>query len=183
MISGYAHNGCNSETLEFFDMMCDSGVKPNRVGILSVLLACGNLGALRKGELFHNYVIKTGFGSDISVATAVMDMYAKCGSLGLAHTLFDQTTGKDVVCWSAMMASYGIHGDGKNAINLFHQMVKEGVRPNHVAFTCVLSSCSHSGLLEEGKKYFQLMREVWGCTEAKQLFVYGGSSCPCRTTF
>ncbi|CAL5370505.1 unnamed protein product [Camellia sinensis] len=162
MISGYAHNGCNSETLEFFDMMCDSGVKPNRVGILSVLLACGNLGALRKGELFHNYVIKTGFGSDISVATAVMDMYAKCGSLGLAHALFDQTTGKDVVCWSAMIASYGIHGDGKNAINLFHQMVKEGVRPNHVTFTCVLSSCSHSGLLEEGKKYFRLMREEFG---------------------
>ncbi|KAI8018777.1 putative pentatricopeptide repeat-containing protein [Camellia lanceoleosa] len=153
MISGYAHNGCNSETLEFFDMMCDSGVKPNRVGILSALLACGNLGALRKGELFHNYVIKTGFGSNISVATAVMDMYAKCGSLGLAHTLFDQTTGKDVACWSAMIASYGIHGDGKNAINLFHQMVKEGVRPNHVTFTCVLSSCSHSGLLEEGKKF------------------------------
>ncbi|KAK9285839.1 hypothetical protein L1049_025040 [Liquidambar formosana] len=162
MISGYAHNGYNSETLGFFDLMRNSGVKPNRVSLLSVLLGCGNLGALKKGEWFHNYVIQTGFESDILVATALMDMYAKCGSLDLAHKLFDETAGKDIVCWSAMIASYGIHGHGRKAIELFDQMVKAGVRPNHVTFTCVLSACSHSGLLQEGETYFQLMREEFG---------------------
>lgn len=164
MISGYAHNAYNSETLGFFDLMRDSGVKPNRVSILSVLLACGNLGALRKGEWFHNYVIQTGFELHILVATAIMDMYAKCGSLDLAHRLFDETAGKDIICWSAMIASYGIHGHGRKAINLFDQMLKAGVRPNHVTFTCVLSACSHSGLLEEGKRYFQSMTEEFGTT-------------------
>ncbi|XP_057982313.1 uncharacterized protein LOC131167526 [Malania oleifera] len=164
MISGYAHNGYNGETLGFFDLMCDLGVKPNRVCFLSVLLVCGNLGALWKGKRFHNYVIKTGFESDILVATAIMDMYAKCGSLDLARNLFDETMGKDVVCWSAMIASYGIHGHGKKAIDLFNQMVKEGVRPNHVTFTCVLSACSHSGLIEKGKRYFKLMKEEFGIT-------------------
>ncbi|KAA8530191.1 hypothetical protein F0562_004901 [Nyssa sinensis] len=162
MISGYAHNGYNNETLKFFDVMRGSRLKPNRVSILSALLACANLGALRKGEWFHSYVIKTGFESDILVATAIMDMYAKCGSLGLARTLFDETVGKDVVCWSAMIASYGVHGDGRKAIDLFDQMVRKGVRPNHVTFTCLLSACSHSGLLEEGKGYFRLMREKFG---------------------
>lgn len=162
MISGYANNGYNGETLEFFDAMRGSGVKPHRVGILSVLLACGNLGALRKGEEFHNFVIKTGFGLDILVATAIMDMYAKCGSLGLAHNLFDETKGKDVVCWSALISSYGMHGHGMKALDLFNQMVEGGVRPNHVTFTCVLSACSHSGLLEQGKRYFQMMRHEFG---------------------
>ncbi|KAF8399780.1 hypothetical protein HHK36_015650 [Tetracentron sinense] len=162
MISGYAHNGYNSETLEFFDLMRGLDVKPNRVSLLSVLLACGNLGALRMGEWFHNYVIQTGFESDILVATAIMDMYAKCGSLDLAHYLFDQTVGKDVVCWSAMIASYGIHGHGKKAIDLFSQMVIADVKPNHVTFTCVLSACSHSGLLEEGQRYFGMMSEEFG---------------------
>ncbi|XP_059641928.1 pentatricopeptide repeat-containing protein At4g21065-like [Cornus florida] len=162
MISGYAHNGYSTETLEFFDLMRGSGVKPNRVSILSVLLACSNLGALRKGQWLHNYVIKTGFESDILVATSIMDMYAKCGNLGLARTLFDETRGKDVVCWSAMIASYGIHGHGRQAIDLFNQMVKNGVRPNHITFTCILSACSHSRLLEEGKRYFHLMREEFG---------------------
>ncbi|XP_057464516.1 pentatricopeptide repeat-containing protein At1g11290, chloroplastic-like [Actinidia eriantha] len=162
MVSGYAHNGCNSEALEFFDLMRCSGVKPNRVGILSVLLACGNLGALRRGQWFHDYVIKTGFRSDILIATAIVDMYAKCGNLDLARALFNETTGKDVVCWSAMIGNYGIHGHGRRAIDLFHRMLKEAVRPNHVTFTCVLSACSHSGLIEEGNKYFRLMREEFG---------------------
>ncbi|XAR58224.1 hypothetical protein NMG60_11026637 [Bertholletia excelsa] len=162
MISGYAHNGCSSETLEFFNVMRDSGVRPNRVAVLSVLLACSNLGAPRKGEGIHGYVIKTGFGSNILVATAVIDMYTKCGSLGLARALFDETTVKDVVCWSAMIASYGIHGCGRQAINLFLRMVEEGMQPNHVTFTCLLAACSHSGLVEEGKKYFRAMREEFG---------------------
>ncbi|XP_044507922.1 pentatricopeptide repeat-containing protein At2g33760-like [Mangifera indica] len=162
MISGYAHNGYNSETLEFFCLMRHSGVRANRVSVLSALLACGNLGALRKGEWFHNYVIQTGFDFDVLVATAVMDMYAKCGHLDLARKLFDETEGKDVVCWSAMIGSYGIHGLGRQAIGLFDNMVNEGVRPNYVTFTCVLSACSHSGLLEEGKRFFELMRNGFG---------------------
>ncbi|XP_059451404.1 pentatricopeptide repeat-containing protein At2g01510, mitochondrial-like [Corylus avellana] len=162
MISGYGHNGYNSETLEFFDLMRGSGVKANRVSLLSVLLACGSLGALRKGEWFHNYVIQTGFECDVLVVTALMDMYAKCGSLDLARSLFDEAAGKDAVCWSAMIACYGLHGDGRKAVDLFDEMVKTGVRPNHVTFTSVLSACSHSGLLEEGKRYFELMEEVFG---------------------
>ncbi|XP_010248645.1 PREDICTED: pentatricopeptide repeat-containing protein At2g33760-like [Nelumbo nucifera] len=162
MISGYAHNGYNGETLQFFDLMRYSDVKPNRVSLLSVLLACANLGALRKGEWFHSYVIQTGFGSDILVATAVMDMYAKCGSLELSRHLFDQTLGKDVVCWSAMIASHGMHGHGRKAIDLFGQMVEQDVKPNHVTFTCVLSACSHSRLLEEGQRYFKSMSNEFG---------------------
>ncbi|KAF5181831.1 Pentatricopeptide repeat [Thalictrum thalictroides] len=158
MITAYAHNGYNYETLEFFDLMQESDVKPNRVSLLNVLLACGNLGAIRKGEWFHSYAIQTGFQSDILVATAIMDMYSDCGSLNVAMYLFDQILRKDVVCWSAMIASYGVHGHGRKAIDLLHQMEEEGEKPNHVTFTCVLSACSHSGLLIEGKKYFELMR-------------------------
>uniref|UniRef100_A0A7N0ZVG3 DYW domain-containing protein n=1 Tax=Kalanchoe fedtschenkoi TaxID=63787 RepID=A0A7N0ZVG3_KALFE len=162
MISGYAHNGCSGEVLEFFELMRGSGLGSNRVSVLSALLACGNLGALRKGEVFHCYVLSTGFVSDVLVATAVMDMYARCGSLPLACKLFEETHGRDVVCWSALIAIYGIHGHGKKAIEVFEQMVKENVRPNHVTFTNVLSACSHSGLLEEGERYFGLMSEGFG---------------------
>ncbi|PON44929.1 DYW domain containing protein [Parasponia andersonii] len=162
MISGYAHNGCNIETMAFFNLMRDSGTQSNRVSILSVLLACGNLGALRKGEWLHNYVIQTGFEFDILVVTAIMDMYTKCGSLDLARRLFDGTPGKDVVCWSAMIRSYGIHGQGKKSLDLFNGMLKAKVKPNHVTFTCILSACSHSGLLEEGKKCFESMVKDFG---------------------
>ncbi|XP_068646995.1 pentatricopeptide repeat-containing protein CRR2, chloroplastic-like [Aristolochia californica] len=164
MVSGYAHNGYNNETLEFFNVMRSSDLRPNRVGLLSALLASGRLGALRKGEWLHSYVIQTGFETDILVITAVIDMYAKCGNLDLAKYLFDQTTGKDVVCWSAMVANYGIHGHGWKAIGVFTEMVNAGVKPNQVTFTSLLSACSHSGLLDEGQRYFACMSKEHGVT-------------------
>ncbi|KAK4803436.1 hypothetical protein SAY86_003253 [Trapa natans] len=160
MVSGYAHNGYNGETMEFFNLMRESGLCPNRVGLLSGLLACGNLGALRKGEWFHGHATKTGFISDVLVVTALMDMYTKCGDIDSARKLFDEAEGKkDVICWSAMIASYGSHGDVKGALSLFNEMVRLGMRPNDVTFTCILSACSHSGLLEEGRMYFEMMKE------------------------
>ncbi|XP_058097843.1 pentatricopeptide repeat-containing protein At2g01510, mitochondrial-like [Magnolia sinica] len=164
MVSGYVHNGCDGETLEFFELMRWSNVKPNRVGLLSVLLACGHLGALRKGEGFHSYAIRTGFESDVLVSTAVIDMYSKCGSLDVARYMFDRMSGKDVVCWSSMIASYGTHGHGREAIVVFDLMINAGVRPNHVTFTSLLSACSHSRLLEEGRRYFESMSEQYGLT-------------------
>ncbi|KAF4358776.1 hypothetical protein F8388_022543 [Cannabis sativa] len=160
--AGLSDLNVGSETMVFFDLMRASGVQSNRVSILSVLLACGNLGALRKGEWLHSYVIQTGFEYDILVATAVMDMYTKCGSLELARRLFDDTPGKDVVCWSAMIASYGIHGQGRKSLDVFNDMLRAKVKPNHVTFTCILSSCSHSGLLEQGKKCFESMAKDFG---------------------
>ncbi|KAG0456431.1 hypothetical protein HPP92_024219 [Vanilla planifolia] len=134
-----------------FKLMQDADVKATRVGLLSVFLACGQLGALSKGECFHGYVIQTGFQEDISVLTAVLDMYAKCGNLTTARMVFHGAGGKDVVCWSAMIASYGYHGLGKEAVSTLNQMMDAGVMPNDATFTSILSACSHSGLFEEGR--------------------------------
>lgn len=61
-----------------------------------------------------------------------------------------------------MLAGYAMHGLGRQAIYWFSLMVKEGVRPDHVTFTHVLNACSHSGLVEEGKAYFESMSQVYG---------------------
>ncbi|KAJ6846843.1 pentatricopeptide repeat-containing protein-like [Iris pallida] len=162
MISGYAHNGYAAEALDLFRLMRRSGVEPGRVGLLSALLACAHLGALRKGTCFHGFTVRAGFVRDVKVVTAVVDMYGRCGSLELARAVFDCTEGKDVVCWGAMVACYGYHGLGEEAIGVFERMVEDGVKPNHATFTSLLSSCSHSGLLREGKEYFDSMKLTYG---------------------
>ncbi|PKA64338.1 Pentatricopeptide repeat-containing protein [Apostasia shenzhenica] len=162
MISGYAHNGFSMETLDFFSLMQNSDVKASRVGLLSVLLACGCLGALRKGESIHGYSIQSGFERHISVVTAILDMYAKCGDLDMARLVFDDADCKDVVCWTAMIACYGYHGLGNESVCIFNQMVNDGEKPNQATFTSLLSACSHSGLVEEGKKCFDSMSLKYG---------------------
>ena len=86
------------------------------------------------------------------MGTALIDMYAKCGSIKDARLVFDQMSEKDVVSWTAMISGYSIHGHGEDALTLFYQMQHAGLKPDHITFTAVLSACSHAGLIVEGCK-------------------------------
>jgi pentatricopeptide repeat protein len=43
-----------------------------------------------------------------------------------------------------------MHCHGKEALKLFEQMYAEGVKPDDITFVCLLSACSHAGLVDEG---------------------------------
>jgi pentatricopeptide repeat protein len=85
-------------------------------------------------------------------------MYAKCGCIDEAWTLFDQLVEKDVISWSTMIGGLANHGKGYEAIQLFEEMRKTRVAPNEITFLGVLLACSHAGLWDEGLKYFDVMR-------------------------
>ncbi|CAN1127499.1 Pentatricopeptide repeat-containing protein At5g40410, mitochondrial [Linum perenne] len=76
--------------------------------------------------------------------------------------VFREIRNPDAIAWTAMLASYGIHGSGNEAVKHFELMISEGVAPDHVTFTHLLSSCSHAGLLQEGKSYLELMSSCYG---------------------
>eukprot|EP01018_Ginkgo_biloba_P006709 Gb_15874 [translate_table: standard] len=157
MIAGYTQNGHANKALMLFNQMHLADVKPNSITMVSVLSACAHLGALLQGEWIHDYIIRSGFEFDVSVGTALIDMYAKCGSIENARQCFNKMAKRDVVSWSAMIAGYGIHGYGKDALALFSQMQQTGMKPNHITFISVLSACSHAGLVDEGWQYFDCM--------------------------
>eukprot|EP01018_Ginkgo_biloba_P034182 Gb_33062 [translate_table: standard] len=157
MIVGYTQNKQTNEALKLFHQMQQANVKPNRVTFLSVLPAYADLAALEQGKDIHNLIIKNGFESDVVVGTALIDMYAKCGSLQIARHLFDKMSERNVVSWNAMIDGYGMHGKGEEALALFSKMQHCCVKPDHITFICVLSACSHAGLVVEGQKYFDCM--------------------------
>ncbi|XP_024632897.1 pentatricopeptide repeat-containing protein At5g40410, mitochondrial [Medicago truncatula] len=64
---------------------------------------------------------------------------------------------KDVVAWTTMINANAMHGNGKEALFLFEKMLLSMVKPDSVTFICVLSSCSHSRLVEEGVQIFNSM--------------------------
>ncbi|KAH9313903.1 hypothetical protein KI387_022530 [Taxus chinensis] len=157
MISGYAQNGYANEALELFAEMQIVDAKPDAETMASLLLACSNLVALQQGMWIHSYVIRRGLEFDVFVETALIDMYAKCGNLEIARRLFDTLSKKTVVAYSAMIAGYGMHGYGEDALALFSQMQQTSLKPNGVTFISVLSACSHSGLVDEGWQHFNCM--------------------------
>eukprot|EP01018_Ginkgo_biloba_P037427 Gb_17092 [translate_table: standard] len=157
MIAGYAQNGHGNEALTLFHQMLYANVNPDPVTMVSVLQACALLGALRQGKGIHDYMIRSGSVWDVFVVTALIDMYAKCGSIEIAQKLFNKMSERNVVSWNAMIAGYGMHGHGEDALETFTKMQQTGMKPTHITFVCVLSACSHAGLVDEGRHFFDCM--------------------------
>ncbi|KAL2525175.1 Pentatricopeptide repeat-containing protein [Abeliophyllum distichum] len=159
LISSYAHSGHSSEALALFNKMVSEGIKPNTTTLVTLLSACGQIASVEKGKEIHDYIREEGFEYNIALATALIDMYAKCGQLKIAREIFDSINEKDVISWNVMISSYGMHGDGKSAIEIFQQMEQSNSRPNDLTFLAILSACAHAGFVEEGKSLFHKMKE------------------------
>ncbi|WOL17623.1 pentatricopeptide repeat-containing protein [Canna indica] len=162
IISGYAQNGMANESLKVFQDMLSDGPNPDAVVMVKVLTASSQLGILRQALCIHGFLVKDGFDKKVFVGAALVDLYSKCGSLSNAIEVFKMTDEKDVVLWSSMIAAYGMHGLGIKAIATFEHMIQSSIRPNSVTFVTILSACSHSGLVNEGRRIFDGMSQIYG---------------------
>ncbi|KAE8651710.1 hypothetical protein Csa_006601 [Cucumis sativus] len=162
MVYGYVRNGKYEDAFKTFVSMVRERVLMDKFTIANVVSACSNAGVLELGRQVHGFIHKTVEQLDAHLASSLIDMYAKGGSLDCAHRIFDQMTNYlNVVIWTSMIVGCALHGHGKEAIRLFEQMRYEGIIPNEVTFIGVLTACSHAGLLEDGHLYFNMMKDVY----------------------
>lgn len=157
MIDGYVWNGLANAALDLFREMQRECVRPNEFTVVCILSACSQLGALELGRWVHSYVGKNNVRLNTFVGSALVDMYAKCGSLEEALVVFDEMEEKDVVTYNSMIAGLAMHGRSNEAVKVYEQMVRDGVRPTQLTFVGVLNACSHSGLVDVGFEVFESM--------------------------
>lgn len=163
LISAYEQNGNPRDALAIFnELQLSKEVKPDSVTLVCALSACAQLGAMDLGGWIHVYVEKQGMKLNCHLSAALIDMYSKCGDLQKALEVFRSVENKDVFVWSSMIAGLAMHGCGKDAVNLFKKMQEAKVKPNAITFTSLLSACSHSGLVDEGRDFFNQMEPVYG---------------------
>lgn len=103
-----------------------------------------------------------GLEENVYVGTSVVDMYSKCGRVEMARKAFHRIKEKNILSWSAMIAGYGMHGHGQEALEVFNEMRRLGLKPNYITFVSVLAACSHAGLLNEGRHWYNAMRKEFG---------------------
>ncbi|KAJ4958901.1 hypothetical protein NE237_026012 [Protea cynaroides] len=160
MIAIYAQNGLSTEALNvFYGMLKDGDYNYDAVTLSAILLACAHSGALQLGKCIHDQVIKMRLEDNVFVGTSIIDMYCKCGRVGMARRAFDRMKEKNVKSWTAMVAGYGMHGRAKESLEVFYEMQKAGVKPNYITFVSVLAACSHAGFVEEGWHWFKTMNQ------------------------
>lgn len=168
MIASYAQCGKGEEALKLYIKMQDMELKPDPFVCSSLLNACANLSAYEQGKLIHVHILKFGFMSDGFAGNSLVNMYAKCGSVDDASRAFSEIPDRGIVSWSAMIGGLAQHGHGKEALNLFTEMLKNGISPNHVTLVSVLYACNHAGLVTEAKKYFESMKESFGIEQTQE---------------
>lgn len=162
MISGYAQNGLATNVLELYREMEFLGICPDPVTLVGVLSSCAHLGAHGVGREVERQIEFHGFGSNPFLNNSLINMYARCGNLVKAHTIFKSMTEKSIVSWTAIIGGYGMHGHGEIAVQLFDEMIRNGIRPDKAIFVSVLSACSHTGLTDKGLEYFDAMKRKYG---------------------
>ncbi|KAL8244137.1 hypothetical protein R6Q59_010395 [Mikania micrantha] len=161
MIACYTKNSRPKEALQLFDEMLEPSVniQPDKMTLATVISACSQLGDLGFGSWIHkHYMNQMGITMDDHLLTALIDLYAKCGSIDEAFKLFQKLNNKDVVAYTAMILGCGINGKEQIAIKLFDEMMKSEIRPNLVTFSGILTALSHVGMVEESYHCFNSMK-------------------------
>ncbi|XP_054822618.1 pentatricopeptide repeat-containing protein At2g39620-like isoform X2 [Prosopis cineraria] len=150
MMAGYVYNGYFLEVLQLLDKMNQKNTKMNKVAIVSALLAAAEMRDIEKGKEVHDYALHQGVISDITVATPIVSMYAKCGELKKAKTVFLSLRGRDLVAWSSFLSAVVQAGYPTEALRIFQAMQHEGFKPDHVTLTSVISACAEISYLRFG---------------------------------
>lgn len=157
MVAGYVQNELYDEALLLFHKAQMINLEHNQFMISSALSACAGLAAMIEGKQVHAVLCKTGFGSNIFVGSSLVDMYSKSGSIEDAYIAFSSLDNKNVVVWNSIISGFSRQAQSLETMILFEKMQQIGMRPNEITYVSVLSACSHMGLVESGRRYFDLM--------------------------
>ncbi|XP_078436885.1 pentatricopeptide repeat-containing protein At1g20230-like [Wolffia australiana] len=166
MMAGYHSSGEPEKAMKLFsEMLCEVHF-PSSITLLILLQVCSTMSALSWGRALHGLVMKIKNmnydPNSVHLECALIDMYAKCGSIQEARLAFDLIEHKDLASWNAMTSGYSFHAMAEEAISVFREMQRSDISPNNITFTSVLSSCRQDGFMEIAFRLFDQMEEVYG---------------------
>eukprot|EP00250_Pteridium_aquilinum_P008856 c18262_g1_i1 orf=172-3240(+) len=159
MLHAYASHKYAKEAFQLFKEMRDKNLELDKSHYISALDACGLLSNLKEGKELHERISEREFHSDITVGNALICMYGRCGALKDACTVFENMCQHDVVSWNVMITAYANMDYSKEAFNCFKAMQENGIEPNKLTFFGLLSACTSSNALFEGKAFHRKIIE------------------------
>ncbi|VAH90054.1 unnamed protein product [Triticum turgidum subsp. durum] len=164
VIAGAARSSHLKDAMNLFSRLVNSGLVPDGFSFSSVLSACARAGARCYGMWVHQLMDELGVEKNHLLISALVDMYAKCGRIDVSVEIFNNVKRKHLSTWNTMISSLAGHGLGSDVVMLFHRMELSGVVPDGVTFVALLTACSHCGMVEEARQYFETMSTKYSIT-------------------
>ncbi|EFJ12746.1 hypothetical protein SELMODRAFT_123731 [Selaginella moellendorffii] len=165
MLTATVEAGEAEEALRLHQRMRAEGVMPDAATFAVVVAACSALKDEATSRAVHTEVAARGLDGHPVSGTALVCMYAKCGRLDDATTVFERMQRHSVLAvaaWNSILAALAKHGHGATAVEFFRVMTMAYVQPDGITITVMLHACSHSGLLATGLDYFLSMLHDFG---------------------
>ncbi|OAY62812.1 Pentatricopeptide repeat-containing protein, chloroplastic [Ananas comosus] len=162
LIMGWARKDRFEEAVGCFRSILRERVLPDEASFSTALHAAAGLAVWAQGAMLLAVIVKSGFSENRCVGSSLITTYAKCGRLDDAYRVFEETKDQlNVVSWTSMIAAFQQHGHGDRVLQLFDEMLEKGIEPDYITFVCVLSACSHNGLVEQGLMHFDSMSRTY----------------------
>ncbi|KAJ3673376.1 hypothetical protein LUZ60_006750 [Juncus effusus] len=167
MIGGLSQNHCSIEALKVFKKMQMANQAPNFITVLNLFPSISHLSNLSLCKTIHCFSIKSCLLD--FVFNGLIDSYGKCGSLEIAHKLFDEMSSiRNDVTWATIISGFVYNGFYTKSLELFDAMRISNVKLNQVAVLSALTAtsetknlqkaCRHNGLVSEGKRVFNSIK-------------------------
>lgn len=170
MVVTYVQLEHTEKAFQLYHQMGDDGVSPDDVALVSILQACSKTGGLHLCRQIHHSVLLSRKEVSAFLAAALIHAYGCCGSMVDAQNVFDVLGLPNLVVWNTLIAGYARKGNISEALRCFEGMQLMDVHPDGVTFLAILSACSHTGLVETGLHFFELMCKDYGITPDVQHF-------------
>ncbi|KAF7840410.1 pentatricopeptide repeat-containing protein [Senna tora] len=152
LISMYAECGNVHCARKVFEEMS----LPNVVTWNAIVTACFRCGDVEGAEdMFKRMPIR-----NLTSWNVMLAGYTKEGELELARRVFSEMPLKDDVSWSTMIVGFAHNGYFDEAFGFFRQLQQQGIKPNEVSLTGVLSACAQAGAFEFGKILHGFMQKA-----------------------
>ncbi|KAH7278473.1 hypothetical protein KP509_38G042900 [Ceratopteris richardii] len=147
MIALHAENHDMENVLLYLDKMQTQGLWKTNATYLSALDALSNDVALPAGKRLHCLIIGNGYKTDVTVMTAVLNMYCRCGDISQGLKTFNSMPIKNLISWNTILSACDHYMYAIQGFDLFKQMHSGGFIPDKATFTSMLSICANQLVL------------------------------------
>ncbi|OIW04369.1 hypothetical protein TanjilG_32561 [Lupinus angustifolius] len=159
-------NGPLSEAVSILDSMAQQGSKVKPFTYMNLLQSCIDKDCISVGRELHariGLVRKV----DPFVETKLVSMYAKCGHLEEAWKVFDEMRERNLFTWSAMIGACCRDRCWEEVVDLFYDMMRDGVSPDEFLIPKIVQACGKCGDLETVRLIHSLVVRCGMCSSMR----------------
>ncbi|KAK6136816.1 hypothetical protein DH2020_029439 [Rehmannia glutinosa] len=99
----------------------------------------------------HAQIIVSNLSYNVFLCNRLMNAYASCGHIAKAQIIFSQISNKNLVSWTILVSGLTKNCLFLEAIEVFHEMMVQEIRPNEITIATVLPALGKLGVALMGK--------------------------------